>query len=49
LGLKDIKEVLKKIQDSVSEISNNINESNEISQEQAAAVQLVNASVQEIT
>ncbi|MDF2531612.1 MAG: chemotaxis protein [Clostridia bacterium] len=48
-SVNDIKEVLKKIQDSVTEISNNINESNEIFQEQAAAVQLINASVQEIT
>ena len=48
-SVNDIKEVLKKIQDSVANISNSINESNGIFQEQAAAVQQINASIQELT
>ncbi|MDF2520211.1 MAG: hypothetical protein K0R84_839 [Clostridia bacterium] len=48
-SVNDIKEVLEKMQDSVIEISKSINESNGIFQEQAAAVQQINASVQELT
>jgi hypothetical protein len=48
-SVNDIKEVLKKIQDSVAYISISINESNGIFQEQAAAIQQINASVQEIS
>lgn len=48
-SVNDIKEVLKKIQDSVAYISISINESNGIFQEQAAAIQQINASVQELS
>jgi uncharacterized protein YoxC len=48
-SVSEIKEVLKKIQDSVDDVSSSINEANGVFQEQAAAVQQINASVQELT
>ncbi len=48
-SINDIKEVLKKIRDSVVEISKDISEENGVYQEQASAVQQINASVQELS